>query len=228
MMRLVLAFLFALTLSAASANNVIINPYTSSGVTTLTKYAHTDTDGSIPSDAAAGDLMILILAAYGSTSGSGAPTGFTTLTEALDSNFRFNLSYQVLAADDLGDPVTNTLSGSLATKGILIFRPDKTITTLEVGSANSEITDGNPAAQVIAGTGQLTPALMFGFYGCNCAALSGISMSPTQEEEIDEPSISQRWRWIIYNQGETPGNVTIDLGDGGNENGLAGFRISVR
>lgn len=228
MMRFVLAFILALACGGASANNVIINPFIYGGVTTLTRIDYGVGGSSIPASAEVGDVFVLILAAYGSTSGTTDPSGFTAITSAADSSFRYRLSYRVIQPGDAGDPISNTLGGSVVTSGGMLFRPDRTITTLTVASTAAEITDGNPGAQVITGSGALTPSLMFGFYACNCGGLVSISMSPSQEDEEDFPSISQRWRWIIYNQDDTPADVTVDLGDGGSDNGLASFRISVR
>lgn len=201
-------------------------------VSTLTRVADggsASSTTSLPSGSQAGDVCILFDFANNSsgTPTTVVPSGFTTISN-LDggSTSRRILSAGILTAADITAGTLTGMSGTNYVHKLVVgFRPDVAITSGSVGSANEEITNGNPTLQTITASGGAAPLVVFAM-GCQN---SGITMSGTLTSTGTQvTNLNSRLRAYYHIYNTSPADLTVDMGDFGNNNSLhsAYFQVS--
>lgn len=173
---------------------------------------------AIPATATTGDFVVLC--DYSNTTTDITPAGFTTINNATTTGIRTNISYKKLVAGDAGA----TLTGLNATsrKVLIVFRPNRTITTITPTVTGSQATTAAPTGQTI--TGQAGPMIAFATYA-STGAVSGrgwVGGTPTEVSSVSTSVIYTKF--LITNSG-TPASAAISMFDGGT-NTLQSFRVA--
>lgn len=194
--------------------------------TTLSFFASSSssTSGTItlPASILSGDVIFI----YQYTRDTSAPatvvpTGYTAVANISSTNGRVIVSYKISAGSDSGASVTIMTSGVTSLAIAAVFRGDNPVSSITIGSLNTQITDGNPTSQTCTASSGVAPLVVLGCYGA-VLAVSTQTFSPTQDGEISPfgtPACIIRYK--IYNA--SPVNVAIDEADGGNDNSLISF-----
>lgn len=204
-------------------------------VTTLTQAASaTSTAGTItvPADVRYGDLLVLHDRATNSA-GHGIPStvlplGFTAIANSSITSgpeTRQIISYKIAAGSEAGTSITGMDGTGFDRKLLYVFRSDSTIESVVASTPNSEATDGNPAAQVVAASGGTPPLVVIGSYGTGGFTLDPRSFTPAKDGEITPGTGDNYLAYKIYNS--SPANVTIDMDDEGARNILQSCYLSV-
>lgn len=206
------------------------------GPTTLTFIGSTISNSSsilVHADALEGDLAVLFDISWNSS--SGPPTEVvpstwnlctpSTIQDSASNDTRLVASYKVLGAAPGGTSITG-MDAISDNKGMMVFRPNAPITTVTPGSWNAENTANNPAAQVVAASGQATPLVIVGVGYDVAGLLAFSSASPAFDAEIQETGQDDMvFGYKIYNS--SPADHTIDQIDEGNANVLASGYLRV-
>lgn len=174
-----------------------------------------------PSTIQNGDLLVL----YDSASASSIPTtvtpaNFTSiLNNTVGTTRRIICSYKIASNSDASSTITG-MNGGITNNKILLVFSTKGIASANVFDVAFEGTDGDPTAQTITSGSQTAPLVVISFVrNLN----SNYTMTPTEDGVISNSS--QFGLYKIYNS--TPANVTVDTNDGGANNLLMSFYITI-
>ena len=185
----------------------------------------TGTDVTGPAGIESGDLIVILDMAFGfSTPTSVLASGFTEIVDFTDGNGKVILSYKI--AD--GSEASATLAGmngfsNQDEKALYTFRGDVPITSVNVQSANSQITNGNPTSQTVTSGSGTPPLIVLGGYtSIDSSPVSPRTMSPAKDGEINSSS-NHYLAYKIYNS--SPANVSVDMNDEGDGNALCSCYI---
>lgn len=178
----------------------------------------------IPASAQAGDIAIIV--DNEDTAGTlAAPSGWTLIrSDSVSSNITGTTYYRILQSGDAGTTVTST-DGTTTNHFMLcaVFRPNAgTVTGITINDLDGEATTGNPSQQTLSMSAE-TGRPIIGFFamgqrGSNNIALNvtdvpdGFSLVFCQDESSRD--VIELY-YIIYADGDTPANVTGDIGDNG-------------
>jgi hypothetical protein len=178
---------------------------------------------TVPNDVVASDLLVLYDRA-GNTSGfptAVTPTGFTQiLNQTGSTNLRFVCSFKIAAGTEAGTTITGMNGNNLNGKILMVFSTNGATAgaAFDVAFQN---TDGDPAAQTVNASGQSTPLVVIAYM--RQVTITSQSFSPTEDGTV--PFGAQTAYYKMYNA--SPADVTVDCGDGGNNNALLSFYIQV-
>lgn len=187
------------------------------------------------------DIVILFNYAWNTTSiipTSAIPLpGFTAVSNVAvidGTSFasRSIISYKVYTTNDTVNlPAGAAMGGSGGTRTtILTLRPDfsKFSTSQNVLSLNAEATASDPVAQALNMSTISTatnPVIGIAHYAASSNVATRTSTGASMTEIIN-PSGNQYVKYIIYNKGSTPANITIDMPDTG-VNTLQSFALQI-
>ena len=202
-------------------------------VTSIVKQAEaTSTTSTItaPADIIAGDMLVLLDRAHGSSLPTDVtPTGWTTLNnQSNGSTTRQNLSYKLAVGTEASSSITGMNGADNNWKIMQVYRPNVAATTLTAGGGVGTITNGDPAAQTITSSAGAAPLVVFGGYGVNDANVIDprtftVGGSAAKDGETAN-STELYLAWKIYNT--SPADVVIDQEDEGGQNTLNGGYVS--
>jgi hypothetical protein len=209
-------------------------------VTTLTFVTSaTDVSGAaftLPTDIIAGDLIVVwdtatnAPAAGGPVPTAATPAGFTNdidVDNGLDARAMF--SHKIANGTEGGTSVNGMNAVDGEGKITAVFRGDAPLATASILSPAEQITDINPTAQVVTSGSGTPPLIVFGLYGNGfVATVDPRTFSPAKDNEISASILGLEDIWLaykIYNLGDTPANVSIDMDDEGAVNELASCYI---
>lgn len=181
---------------------------------------------TIPTEASEGDFAVLFDYAENTSLLPSAPTtvvppGFTSVQNDTATFLLFLvavrsiISYKVLNSSDSGTTITGMDNLNLR-KILLIFRPNNKITTVSEVS-NGDSGTGAPASQTISMSNQNTPIIGVSHWTSTDTIdprTSDITMT-----EVNNGT-DQYVKYIIYNLGNTPQNITVNMQDEGSLNTL--------
>jgi hypothetical protein len=195
--------------------------------------ASTDTL-ALPAGIRAGDVIVLMARDKRSSNSTPpsevVPTGYTLINSFSDNGSdaqRVIFSYRVADGTETVIP-TYTNNKTNTRRIVLVFRPNAVVTTVTPAGFQSQMTAGDPTAQVIGSGSGSSPLVVFGFYLNNTGGYeAGNEVNPRTASPAFDAEVSHtNWLWFnykIYNS--APANVTIDMDDEGSLNGLASFYI---
>lgn len=185
---------------------------------------------TIPAGSQSGDLAVLFdIAIQSSTSQptTVVPTDFNTIVNTgFSGNFacRGIFSYKILTESDPGASITG-MDGTFSERKILaVFRPNsgKVITSVQLSTPSSELTDGNPVAQSISMSGSSPVIIGFVGYGNGSLQIDPRTATGATFSELTA-AINCYMKYTIFNQGDTPTNASVDMDDEGSNNILQSF-----
>lgn len=189
---------------------------------------------TVPAGVIAGDLIVLHDNAINSGGGSSpsdsvVPDGFTSVVDQgahPSASVRQIVSYKIADGSEAGTSLTGMVGTFSSGKTLAVFRGNNPISSVNASTPNEQITSGNPTAQSVLASGGTPPLIVFGFYGTegNISGTTGL-MSPTQDGSIISPDNHCRFLWKVYNS--SPADVTVDIGDVGNNNSMSSFFLAV-
>jgi hypothetical protein len=163
----------------------------------------------------AGDLMIV--AGFVDGAGASIPTGFSVASLSTNTaTQKSGLTYKIAVGGE-GTSVPGFFdTGGPGINRVAVFRGNKPITSVTVGSPGAQATDGNPTPQLVAASGGTPPLIVIAYYGSN-TAVDPRTMSPAKDAEI-----GATLDWLAYKIYNTaPADVTVDMDDEGTGNLLA-------
>lgn len=162
----------------------------------------------IPNSAREGDLAVLF--DYSSTNtGNLTPVNWNLILRTF-TTINAICSYKILVAQDIGVAVTGLTSS--ASKTVLIFRSNRQISTVVVGSLNGQTTTVAPSNQVLSIPVAASPILGFAHYtssGSITSATSSFNMNTVSN------ATNQICKYVIFNKGSASVDSTISMGDHG-------------
>jgi hypothetical protein len=169
-----------------------------------------------------GDVGVLL---DGAVNASGTPTnvipsGFTQLQTSNIDFARTTMSYKVFDGSEDGSSLTGMNGNASNAKVLLVFRPNGVVTSVGVSTFLQETTNGNPASQVIAASGQAAPLIRLAG-----AAVGSNSTPPPFAAGTFDATVTKAGGFSALRAGYTvqnssPSDDTVDLGDNGNGNCL--------
>lgn len=175
----------------------------------------------------AGDVLLFFDWAQGGTTPSDViPTGFTGVVTVSNSVQRVRLSYKLADGSEASATITGMSATNIRKYCHVYRRAPRPATALAIHSLASELTAGDPSAQVIASASGRAPLLCVGCYGVNSTAetISGHTMSPTEDGEVTSSALFKQ-KYKIYNS--APADVTVDIGDRGAGTSLISYYMEV-
>ena len=176
---------------------------------------------TLPAGIQDGDLIVIMEYASGfSLPALVVPAGYTQALTAPFGTIRLTMLYKIAVAADAGATIT-LMSGLSMIRHIQVFRAEAPISGVTSSGAQFQATNGDPSAQVVATVADPAPQIVIGAYGT--VGLTGRSMAPT--EDFIAALANSAMACKIFNS--SPAAVTVDLGDGGDGNVLASFRLSL-
>ena len=191
----------------------------------------TSTPITVPNGVREGDLLVFLEhdEISGATPVNGVPSGFTQIDTRSGNygggavNVIVTLSYKIAA----GTESATTLQGidHLYDQALYIFRGNGTsqISSVTVGSAQGQVTTGNPTAQNVAASAGVAPLVVIGSYNTS-GTLDPRTMSPAKDGEIT-PSTQTYLAYKIYNS--SPADVSVDMDDEGSLNILQSCYLQI-
>jgi hypothetical protein len=169
-----------------------------------------------------GDIGVLV---DGAVNASGTPTnvipsGFTQLQSSTIDFARTTMSYKVFDGSEDGSSLTGMNGNASNAKILLVFRPNGTISSVGLSTFLQETTNGNPASQAIAASGQSAPLIRLA-----CAAVGSNSTPPPFAAGTFDATVTKAGSFSAIRAGYTvqnsaPSDDTVDVGDNGNGNCL--------
>jgi hypothetical protein len=167
--------------------------------------------------------VAILFDATGNNSGTvsnAIPSGFTQLQTSAGSLVRVTASYKVLDGSESGASFSG-MTGNHMAKVLLIFRPDSVVSSVATSTFLEEMTNGNPAAQTIAASGQTPPLIRL------AAAAQNEGVTPTFTDGTFDATVGEVSQFLATSvnvgyavQNSSPSDDAVDLGDAGNFNCL--------
>jgi hypothetical protein len=192
-----------------------------STMTFIQSQTFTSTSFIFPSMIATGDICIINDSS--ATTTDVTPSGFTSITKAvLGTSFRQNVSYKIVTSGDATGININGLGGT-SRKTVLVFRPDRAISSVTATVTGTQATSAVPTNQSL--VGQAGPMIAFACYSASGASITtrGWSVGSPTEAGVAATGGSNYVKFLITNSG-TPSTTTISQTDNGN-NALQSFRL---
>jgi hypothetical protein len=177
-----------------------------------------------PSDIVAGDILVLIDHSNGlSTPTTVIPSGFSALSNVSNPNNRQILSYKLANGTEAGASLTGMSSPTTVQKLLVVFSAGAA--ALTPSSFNGEMTDGNPVAQTVSGSGGTPPLVILGAYYAQEAAADPrtftVGGSPAKDGEVSGTDGFGSELWLAYKiYDSNPADASIDMDDEANGNAL--------
>jgi hypothetical protein len=203
--------------------------------TTLTFVGSTTSSSasiSLHGSAVAGDLAVLIDAAWGNTAPAEVNPWSQSFIVSGGSGSSFSkaiINHRVLTAGDITAGSATGMNDDRDVKILLIFTPDNPITTVTPASWDGEITAVNPSITDPTASSGAVPLVVIGMGvdGDTATAPAWVNEIPTFDATITATgsSIGMSVGYKIYNS--SPADHNIDIGDVGAVNMLAGGYLSV-
>lgn len=177
-----------------------------------------------PADIREGDLLVLY--EYVATGGAATiPSGFTTIhSNAISGGTRATSSYKIADGTEGGSTLSTTTSGGQNDKILYVFRGNVPIRQVVAVHSGHQDANGNPAAVVVASGSGRVPMVVIGGFG-STGAPNSRTMSPTEDGSAGGTNAGQSL-YKIYNFANTPADVTVDMGDNGNQNSVDGYYLA--
>jgi hypothetical protein len=209
----------------------LVNPLTN--VIHLGSASGSGANWTIPSYVAAGDFAFVLQYAENASSIPAlvTPSGFTSLGSATlaGTNFdsRVAAAWKILQAGDASSVITGMNGNQLNLKRMHLFRWQRgQISTVTVSIGGLVMTTANPALQTVNIAGQATPILVIGYCDAFHADASFTTENPLLQKSLSGWSHSVV-KYSIYQEGSTPVNQQVDMGDVDNNMlGSWGFRFT--
>ena len=179
-----------------------------------------------PASINAGDLLVM-LDYHVKPDGGGLPTGWTQIVNFSSPYVEVTASYRIADGTEDGTTITGWTGGLGGGKIIQQFRGDSPASSVTVQDVESQITDGNPAAQTITASGGTVPLIAFAAYG-SADPISPRTFTPAADGEtsVSDPGVAESYmKYKIYNT--SPANISADMDDEGFDNSLASFYLEV-
>lgn len=182
---------------------------------------------TLPANIERGDLIFIFDHARNGTEvipTSVVPTGFTSMFDTSGGgDTRIIGSYKIAAGNESSQVVTG-MDASQDHKVALVFRSNALIGHVTVADVASEVTDGNPAAQVCNASGGVVPLVVFGFVGSAGGPIS-FTFNPAADASVSSDT-STTVSYKIYTT--APADITVDMADVGGGNYCATCYVQVR
>lgn len=167
---------------------------------------------TVPSAVQEGDLLVLLDRATGNGVTKAVPSGWTEINEGVYGTvIRQIASYRIADSDDAGSSVTGMNGATQNDKVMYAFRGDVPITSVNVSTPDSEVTDNNPSQQTVSASGGTAPLIVFGCYG-SWGVIDPRTFTPAKDGE-ESSSTNLYLAYKIYSS--SPQDVTIDMDDEG-------------
>lgn len=196
-------------------------------LTFVTSATSTSASVTIPVSAATGDVAFLFDYSW-ETDGNQVfevvPSGWTKIDGAAVTSpeaARGTLFYRVLEAGDPGAHVSG-MNNEGEDKVMLVFRPERAVSTVAAAGTNIQATKDNPASQVIA-AGSGTAYVAIAVAAAREGDPSYTTESPAFTATVTADAAKASYK--IYN--ESGAAHTVDIGDSGYTNFLASLRLEV-
>ena len=184
--------------------------YTMTKISTVTSSSSTIT---VMSDVQSGDLLVLKDVGYNYSGGSITnviPSGFNsigTITETInDDTIRATLSYKIATGTESGTTITG-INSTAESKILILFRGNKIISSVTVGSLVSDADNNGPVSATITSSSGSTPLIIFASFSY---IWSG-GTAPTFTYTGETPVIDTGVHYTIKNKSESINNVNIGL-----------------
>jgi len=209
--------------------SVIAPPAVLTTVSFIASTTATAASITAPASINAGDLLVMFDGAItnaGPVPTSVVPTGFTQILELNDGGSARNIwSYKIAVGNEDGTSITGMDGANTDRKAILQFRGDAPISSVTVQDIGSQITDGDPAAQVVNASGGVVPLIVFAGYRAT-ANITARDFTPAEDAEIFTAPNQGFVKYKIYNS--SPADVTGDMPDSSsNDNALTSFYLEL-
>lgn len=185
---------------------------------------------TVPAGVVVGDLLVLFDSSYdsdGITPASAVPSGFTAISDTSSGiGMRIISSRKLAVGGEAGSSLTGMTTGNIGvSKALYVFRRSPVATSLSLSTPQSQITTGNPTAQVQSASAGATPLIVFGFYTA-IGTIDPRTFTPAKDGEL--PSASNVLMYIAYKiYNSAPQDTTIDMDDEGDANGLQSVYITM-
>jgi hypothetical protein len=214
----------------------IIGAVGGSPPTTLTFVGSTTSSTSsisLHGSAAAGDLAILIDAAWGDTEPAEVNPWTQSFLEytaiGASSRGKFIINHRVLTAGDITAGSATGMNDDRDVKIMLIFHPDNPITTVTPASWDGHVTSNAPSVATIASGSGAVPLVVIGMAvdGDTATAPAFSVASPAFDAQVTATGdvCGMRVGYKVYNS--SPANHDVDMADAGAVNMLGGGYLSV-
>jgi hypothetical protein len=180
---------------------------------------------TLPASIAAGDLIVLVNSGRNNVGGAFAatPSGFTTIFDVITlNNCRVDAWYKIAAGTEGGTNPGGLNGGVENDRLAWVFRGNRAIQSVSVGSLHTEQTDSAPAGQTIAASGGVPPLVAIATYRTS-GSVTTRGFSPAADSEIT-PSTRLFGKRKIYNGGQA--DISVSQTDDGISNTLCSFFIS--
>lgn len=148
------------------------------------------------------------------------PTDFILLQTSNIDFARSTVSYKVFDGSEDGASLTGMNGGISNAKILLIFRPNGIITSVGKSTFLQETTNGNPASQAIAASGQAAPLIRLALAAIGSNTTPPPFTSGTFDATVTKAGSFGAIRAGYAVQNSSPSDDTVDLGDNGNGNCL--------
>lgn len=173
----------------------------------------------VPSTAKAGDIAVLWDASV--RGASTAPTAVTptnwtnfanTVSSGTVANVRAMMDYKIFDGGDPGATVTG-MDDDFDRKFMRVFRPNRPISAVTLGTLNSQFTTGDPSTQTVLAAGQACPLIVVAHWATEASHnFSGdASFTPAADESV----IGSARSAIAYKVfSGAPSDITVDASNG--------------
>lgn len=219
----------SLTLLGVSRRGVAATP-----VTSLTFIGSTSETGvsdgiiALHADAAAGDLAIFFneVGAPSGTPSDYTPTDWVSGPNYAQTGLRAKImAGLVTSAEATAEEIQGMTSGGQQHGAIVVFRPNNPITSLSFESVSTEgFTSGDPASQALSATGGAAPLVICAWYRSS-GTINPRTWTGSTPTEIEVTASNRYAKYHAFDS--SPSDVTIDMDDEGNNNGLLGCWLEV-
>lgn len=186
---------------------------------------------AMPDGVAAGDLLVCSYRYVGNSAPpETVPDGWTEIGSFLlgESPVRHTELYRIATGTEAPMP---SLSGSIGARRVIAaFHGNKKISVVTPSGFTHEATSTNPGSQVqeVATDSIPLPAIVFGaWWNENLSTVNPRTMSPAKDQEISIGTNGGWFGWKIFEVGDTPADVTVDMDDEGSENTLMSYTLSL-
>ncbi len=173
-----------------------------------------------PSGVQAGDFIVLFQRSSnaGSFPSNTTPSGFTSEIY-IDNvvNVIIKMDVKIANGTEGGTSIIGMNGSSTNYKAIMVFYGNAPITGYSSLSEASALGNSNPSAQVCTSGSGSPPIVMVACYSGGSAVSPRTFTGATEDAEIT-PSTNFYAKYKIFNS--SPVNVTVDMEDEGNDNGL--------
>jgi len=188
----------------------------------ITKISHVTASSStitVMSDVQADDLLIFSDVAEGDSVPSAVtPSGFTQISTITGSGMRWSIFYKIANGTESGTVLTG-MNDDSERKRLILFRGNKSISSVTTGSLVSQQDDGYESiSTTITSSGGTTPFIIIALYGSDinteCIPPNYTFTGETADETIGyatNTSVVSAIKYKIKNRGDTSNNVGIGI-----------------